>query len=465
MAISSIGVGSGLPLDQLLQDMRRVENFPLDAIKQRQDASKARISAYGTMKGSLENLQKAANVLSKTDTFGALKASSSNDSALGITATNKAIAGNYAIKVESMASAHSMVAAGLASRTDQNGTGGTISIELENGTSHSIELGSDTSLNGIMNAINNDPDSGVQATMVNDGSGTPYRLMLTSSETGENAAVKAINVTGNNDLNFLNYDKDTNSAQSGGYTVNAASNAVLDVNGIQVISQTNTIENVIDGVTLNVKDIPTSTAPIQVKLERDDSVALKAVNEFVKAYNDAQKTIRSLTSYDVAAQKGAALSGDSLARRASSDISAALQVNMSEGDLRSLSSMGITTDPKTGDLKIDEKKLESSLANNLDDVVNLFTNKETGLAQKMDKTLEEYTRFTGSIKNATDSANNNMRMLQDQYDATADRIDLKMENLRKQFVNLDVMVNQMNGMSSYLTQQLSMLGNMNNNKS
>lgn len=459
MAISSIGVGSGLPLDQLLEDVRRVENQALNVIKQRQDISKARISGYGTIKSSLETLQKASQTLAKTDTFGALKATSSNDLSLGVTATNQAIAGSYSIQVTQMASAHSMVAAGQASRTEQNGSGGTIDISI-NGETKTITLGEDTSLNGIMRAINSSEDLGVQATMVNDGSGTPYRLMLTSTETGSNAAIESIQVSGNSDLDFLNYDE----LNASGYTVSAAKNAEITINGVSIASQSNKIENVIEGVTLDLKDVPANGTPIQVKLERDDSVAVKAITEFVNAYNAVQKTVRDLSKYDVEAQQGAALSGDSLARRVSSDISRSLQVNMPEGDLRTLSSIGITTDPKTGDLKIDDKKLKASLKDNLDDVANLFTDKEKGVAKSMEKSVESFTSFTGHIQNATNSANENVRMLQRQYDSTSDRIDLKMENMRKQFVQLDVMVNQMNGTSNYLAQQLSMLGNMNNQK-
>src|SRR5690606_26794795 len=115
MAISSIGVGAGLPLDELLDQLRSAENKPLELLKSRAASVQSRLSGYGTIKSSIEALKTASEALGKADTFGALKASVAGE-AYTATASTKAIAGNYNIKVTNLASAQSLTSAGQAER-------------------------------------------------------------------------------------------------------------------------------------------------------------------------------------------------------------------------------------------------------------------------------------------------------------------------------------------------------------
>lgn len=467
MAISSIGVGSGLPLDKLLEDIRKSENQPLVLIQQKQIISEARLSGYGIIKGSLTDLQKSSQALTKAETYGALKATSSSE-ALGIKVENKAVAGNYNIKVETLATQQSLVLAGQPSRDQNIGTGGSIDITLANGKSHSVQLGSDTSLQGVMKAINADPKAGVQATMVNDGNpGSQYRLMITAKDTGTKASVAKINVTGNDGLNkvlgFNNIEEDGVTKSSGIYTVSDAQNAKLTINSIEVNSQSNSIEDVIEGVTIDLKSMPKDGETVKVAITRDDTAAINAVKDFVTSYNALLDTIKSQTSFDVENEKSSALTGDSLVRRVETQMRNALNGAEGSGAIRTLSDLGIKTDYKTGKLEIDDKKLTAAVKDNLADVTG-FLSGENGLGKKMDGAANEFIKSGGLISNATDGIDRNIKDLKKQYAATSERIDNKMENYRKQFSQLDVMVNQMNGVSNYLTQQLSMLANMNNQK-
>lgn len=456
MAISSIGVGSGLPLDQLLTDLRKAESQPLQLIKQRQVISEARLSGYGIVKGALTDLQKSVQALNDTDKYGALKATSSNADAIGIKADNSAIAGNYNVTVTSLATQQSLVANGQASRDENIGSGGSLSITLANGNSHTIELGDDTSLQGLMKTINANPDLGVQATLINDGSESPHRLMFTALDTGKEAAVTNISVTDNAELAaILNFDgSDTN------YSEQKATDAVLNIGNIPITSGSNTIEDAIEGVTIDLKSMPTTDAVIKLEVARDDSVAIGAVKDFVKSYNSLLDTITKQTSFDVDAGQSSALTGDSLIRRIENQMRNALNGAPGSNAINTLADLGITTDYKTGKLEINDTKLTEAVKNNLNEVTN-FLSGENGLAKRVDNTANEFIKSGGLISNSTDSIERNIRMLKDQYEMTSERIDGKMENYRKQFTQLDVMVNQMNGTSQYLAQQLDILANMN----
>lgn len=461
MAISSIGVGSNLPLDKLLDDLRNSENNALVAIQSKQITAQNRLSAYGKISSSIEALKAAGTAIADKNTFGALKSSVAGDG-LTASASSKAIAGQYSIKVETLATSQTLVTEKQASRTAANGADGVITFTLGDGSQATLDLtGKSTSLEGLVSAINADSKLGVQATLVNDGSGTPHRLLLTSTKTGTDASVASIDVAGNDALRDIIGYGSGNPSSSISATA-AATNATIKINGIAISSQRNTITDAIDGVTLSLTKADLN-ATNTVTISRDDSAATKAIGAFVSAYNSLQSTIKSLTTYDVEAKKGSALTGDSLARRVQTQFQSVLNVSGSSGAIRSLSAIGINSDPKTGQLSIDNDKLTAALKDHLPDLQNLLTG-ENGLTKKISTIADSFLASGGLISAAKEGADRSIVDLQKQYDATSARIDSKMEVYRMQFTALDSMVAQMNSVSTYLTQQLSMLGNMNSSK-
>lgn len=468
MAISSIGVGSGLPIEQLLKDLRESENQPLVLIQSQQVSAQNRISAYSTLKGALEALNTSGKALGKDDAFGALKATTAGDH-FTASVTNKAVAGQYSIKVDKLATSQTLVSEkGLTDRSAAIGnSGGTLSVTIgDEIKTLKVEgkNGGAPSLDDIMAAINGDSSLGFSATLINDGSAAPHRLLFTAKDTGTKASIES--------LSFAANDGDSDSALNeligfgpGAPTANmkeqAADDAIVSINGIEITSQSNKVEGAIEGVTLNLTKI-TDTA-VSLGITRDDKVTSEAINKFITAYNSLQSTIKSLTSYDVEGQKGSALTGDNLARNAQNQVRQALNSAVGEGTMRTLSQLGITTDPKDGTLKVDDKKLEAALKDNMVDVQKLFTG-EMGISANLTKVADNFTRSDGLIKSAEDGTQRTIDQLDKQFIATSERIDAKMEAYRKQFSGLDVMMAQMNGISNYLTQQLSMLGNIGKEK-
>ncbi|WP_417251110.1 flagellar filament capping protein FliD [Castellaniella sp.] len=450
--VSSLGL-SGLPLTDLLNNLQKNENQVLAVISDRKAVAQARLTAYGKLKDAIASFQKSAETVGKADTFGAIAAKSSSE-AISVSSTNKAIAGQYSIQVSQLATSQTLVFAGQADRTSAIGTDGTLSITLQDGTTKSLDLtGQDTSLNGLANAINNDKDIGVNATVINDGSGTPYRLLLTSRETGAQNAVSNISVANNATLDsFLQYaGTDAANVTQG----QAAQDALLNINGVDITSATNTVENVIDGVTLTLNQ--TTTTAATVSLSKDDSVAKKAIQDFVSSYNSLLGTLKSLTSYDVDSQRSSALTGDSVARSVQTRMRDAILGGFDASQGTNLSQIGITTDPKTGELQIDDTKLSAALADNTSGVTSLFTS-DTGIGKRVSDTADTFTKTGGMLSSAQDGLTKTVADIQEQYEATADRIEQRMSTYRTQFTQLDAMVSQMNSLSSYLTQQLSALG-------
>ncbi len=462
MAISSIGVGSGLKLDELLEDLRKTEKKSLAVIQNRQVENTNRISAYGQLKASISELQAAAKAVGSADTFGAVKTTANSEN-IKVSGNSKAAPGQYSIKVENLASRQTLTAPAQATRDTELGEGGKITVRLANGQEHVLDMkDKDTSLQGVMNAINGDAELGIKATIINTGDpDEPYRLQLSAADTGESASVTSIKVADNDELAAL-LSFDSSDPAASGFEQTKAINAKLTVNGIEISSESNTLKDTIEGLEITLNKA--SPELINLDVVKDDGKAATAIKDYVAAYNKFNKSVRALTAYNVDLKKGAALTGDSLARESQNALrDATLGHVPGEGELRTLMALGINVDPKTGDLEIDDKKLNEALKNNMADVKNMFVG-ENAIAGRVQAAADDFIKKGGRIDNAQEGAEKVGKKLQDQFDAADMRIENKMEAYRKQFIQLDVMVNRMQGTSNYLSQQLSMLGNMNNSK-
>ncbi|ALM83167.1 flagellar filament capping protein FliD [Bordetella sp. N] len=455
-SVSSLGSGSNLPLQDILDSLQENAEVALTNIQTQQSEIQSKITAYGTIQSAIESLQTAAKALTSADTYNAAKAVVTGE---GFTATAKssAVSANYSIQVNSLATSETLSTGAFTSRTLANGTGGTLTVTLADGTSASVDLSSDTSLNGVASAINGNSKLGIKASIISDGSGNSY-LMLTSSTTGTKAAVSSLSVAGNTTLaGQLNYG-----AGATGSTVtrvgDAATDASITVNGITVTSPTNTVDSAIDGVTLTLSKV--TTAPDSLRITTDTTAQATAIQSFVTAYNTVASLISTATAFDTTTDTGSVLTGDSTIRTIQTALAQALRVTNTGGTIASLADLGITTDTdaKNGTLKIDVNKMTEALVNNPDDVKNLLFG-TSGLGTKFTNATTTMLQTGGTLDNRTDGLQTTYDTLQDNYDSTKTRIDADIATLRAKFVALDAFVAQMNSTSSYLTQQFEALSN------
>ncbi|WP_312518058.1 flagellar filament capping protein FliD [Massilia sp.] len=229
----------------------------------------------------------------------------------------------------------------------------------------------DQSLQGIRDAINK-ADMGVTATIVSDGSAKPYHLVLTSNKTGEATTMK-IGVDGVDGepgdpaiAALLGYDPAgvQNLTQTAG-----AQSTLLNMNGIEIKSDSTTVDGAIEGVSLDVTGLGSST----VTVDKNTSAISTAVNDFVKAYNELNKTISSLAGYNAETKTGGVLQGDASVRSIQNQLRRQLGSVM-EGTgskLNSLSQVGISFQ-QDGSLKLDSTKLNKAIAENAGDIGGLF---------------------------------------------------------------------------------------------
>ncbi|WP_025917141.1 flagellar filament capping protein FliD [Herminiimonas sp. CN] len=469
-AVSSLGVGSNLDLASLLTNIKSAEQAPLVALQQQQKSYTTKLTAYGQLSSALSALQTAAAALSQPALFQGVKATSSATDVLTASALSTAQSGTYTVNVTKLTQAQSLAAAGVASSSTNIGDGSTVTkVQFEFGTTSGASFTADaartksididpahSSLADIAKKINDSADLGVAASIVNDGSATPYRLVLTSKQSGEASSMR-ITVSGDPaDLVNPNGDPALSSLLTNDpaglklQQTAAAQNTELTVNGIAITSATNSVAGAIQDVTMTVSKLGASTLSVQ----SDTASVQSAVGTFVTAYNNLQGVAKQLTAYDASSKSGAVLMGDSTLRNIQVGIRSALtnaQTDDGSG-LTMLSQIGVSFQ-KDGTLAVDSTKLTAALGSKMSGVANLFSGGSGGFGTKMSSLISGYTDTTGVLTAATKGINTTLDDLGKRYTAMSDRIDATVARYKAQFTQLDTLISSMNQTSAYLTQQ------------
>ena len=459
-SISSLGIGSGLQLADILDSLTKAEKEQLTPISKQQSSYTAKLSAYGTLKSSLEAFQTANTALNKADLFTATSTASST-TAFSATTSGSAIAGKYTVSVSQLAQAQTLTTKNTQAdtKTAIATTDSKITFTAGNGKKPvTVDISAaNSSLTGIRDAINK-ADAGVTASIINVGNGQ-YRLSITSTETGADNAV-SISVSGDSALqSFMGYNGTSTDASNGMTESVTAQNAKLKVNNVDIENSSNTISDALEDITLNLNDVTSGNQTLTIS--KDTSKASTTIKAWVDAYNTLQDSFAALTKYtavDVGSTQDAnngALLGDSTLRTIQTQLKTMLSTSVGGTAYKTLSQVGITSDPSTGKLQLDNTKLQTALTNNSQAVKDLVVGdgKTTGITTNMATHMTDWLSSKGIIQAAKDGVSKTLNKLTDQYNAVSDRIDATVAQYKAQFTQLDIMMTSLNNTSSYLTQQ------------
>lgn len=445
-SITALGVGSGLDLNGLLAKLEKGENKQLEPITQRKQEYQAQISAFGVLKQALTGFQDAMAVLSDEATYHSVDSSVTGD-ALTATAGSSTPTGDYLIHVAQRAQASRVATLGVADKSAALGAG-SIQYTLANGETGTIDIDADSSsLEAVRDAINAS-GSGLRASLINDGTDQPYRLVLRAADTGSEASVADIAISG--DL--------AGALQLDASTRQAGLDAQLSVNGIDIVSADNTVDGAIQGVTLHlVKD-----GDATLRVTQDKDAVTQAVQQFVDSYNQLVDTFDKLTDYNADTKQAGLLIGDGSVRTIQSRLRSELGSVMTDGPFQLLSDIGIDLQ-LDGTMKLDQDRLDEVVGGQVDGLRRFFmgTEQSRGVAEQLDDMLGRMTSDDGPIAEAVDGLDTRIDSLDERYQRTQQRIDQVMAQYRSQFTQLDSMISQMNATSTYLTQQFDAMSGMN----
>lgn len=479
-----LGVGSGIEsLGDIVKSIVNAEKAPkTQQLDRLEKATTARFTALGTVKGSLSGLQTAIQNLNKPSLFTARTASSSASSVLTVKAGADVPAGKYSIQVQQLATSGKIGLQSIADPSTSKFDSGKLTISTGSSNFNVDVTASNNSLSGIRDAINAaGKEQGVSATIVSDASGS--RLVLSSSKSGDGNDIKVTAApdgvtTGGLALDTLAFDPAGTSTAPDSTTgaagvINKAQSAVLFVDGLKVVSDSNSVTSAIEGVTLNLVSAQSSDdiaagKTVDVTIGVDKATVKSNIQKFVEAYNGLMNTVAQQTAV-VNMGEGSnpvvgALVGDPTMRGLVAGLRNELVKMVGDDGVRALAQMGITTtwDSATksgGTLKIDDAKLSAALDKDFEGVADYLTG-SNGLMGRLDKNVNEYLKAGGVLDQRTTALNNTLKGpggIDEQRKTLDARITKLQERLTAQYTAMDQLVSRLQKTSESLTNQLASL--------
>tara|TARA_Y100000782_G_scaffold115466_1_gene158855 strand:- start:8316 stop:9608 length:1293 start_codon:yes stop_codon:yes gene_type:complete len=421
---------SALSIDpaNLASQYTQIERQAKDQILSTQYAKyNNQIKAFTQLKNDLSDFFDALEDYQDPDT-GLLTntASVSSETNMNVTASADAVSGDYDIFVEQLAQAHQIALSFDPSQPLS--TDGELAVSL--GTdSFSVDLAglpAGATLTDLASAINNHADnSGVKATLMRSGSET--FLVLTSEESGAANTVSttftpSADANGANISNAIASQQELTSAQDAIVKLGANSN-------ITVTSTSNQLDNVIDGVSINLTQAQQAgETPIKVSVAQDNEKSVENIQQFVDKFNTL---LSSINNND-------ALKRDVMA----SGIGRSLR-NDFQGEFagKTLFSIGIEFD-RYGKLSIDKGKLEDAIATQPEQLTHMLTGAD-GLMAKLEQRVEPYTKSYGLINDKKNTLQASLNLVTDKQQRHEYSMEQVYNRYLSQFTQMQITISKL----------------------
>lgn len=469
MAISSLGIGSGLNAGSIVSQLVALERKPIENLQTAATAIQTQISSLGKVQSLMSTMRDAASALAKPTLWSQTTAATADSSAVSATTTGSVAPGEYSVSVTKLARAQTLYSPSLSSSSAVVGSG-TMSIQLvsDYGPPAVPKTGAsalnldftdpNTTLTDVSKAINA-ANAGVSATVVRDPSGTA-RLALSSSATGADNQIM-VSTTGTGFADFA-YDGVTPTAMT---QAQAAQNAQLTLNGVPVESSTNQVSDAIDGLALTLSK--ESATPVKITVASDESAQKKAVEDFVAAYNALNSYFAEQTKYDETSKKAGPLQGDTSVQGLRNQLRSIVQgIGGTSSTYNTLSSAGLEMQ-KDGSLTANSTKLNAALKKPAE-LSKLFANLDSGTPSNngfgvsLRQFVDRVTGIDGVVTTRTSNLQGKLKRNQTEQDRQEDRVARVQARLEKQYQTLDTKMSSLNALSTYVSQQVT---NWNNSSS
>jgi flagellar hook-associated protein 2 len=447
------GLASGLDTNSIVTGLVNAERAPITLLQRKQSDTQSQLSLMQDIGRRLQTLQTKAQDMDTLSEFEALKATSSDDSKVSVTADSTASAGSMDIGDVVLALGQKTRSNTFTNVTDPTATG-TLIIH-QGGTDYNIQVdGTNNTPDGLVTAINSEEGLNVRASLFYDGS--QYRILLNSTKTGTDQAF-TVDERGLSGGTLPGFDQSANQIQT-------ARNASFTVDGQPVTSQSNTVSNVLPGLSFTLKqEFTGSTVGVEVAPDADAVVA--KVQAFVTAYNDVHSAIAAQFTYNGNGQPvpSSSLFGDSTLRSLQQSLSSAVTASVSglPDTEQTLSQVGLSLD-RDGTLTLDETKLRSAVNTDLRSVAKVFAKDDqvtpatVGIMSSLGSLLQSYLDpASGLLKAKEDGLSSEISDLGDRIDSMNQRLSQYQQTLQDQFTALEQMMSQLQSQSSYITQALT----------
>lgn len=444
MAISFGGLATGIDTGSIIDQLMNIERVPITRMEADKTWLNNRLTAFTDFDKRLNTFLSSIDSLGDRDGYFKKIATTNTQDYLLAKATTDAVPNtSYEVEVVNLAKVEKSYSdSGFASKTTQVFGTGDLVINV-GGTNKTVTISSsDNSLEGIAKAIT-DADIGVTAAVINDGDpANPYRLTITGNDVATAFSIDISGLTGG-------------TATLGTFSESQpASQAHIRVDGIDIYSNSNSLEEAIPGVTLDLLKAEAGTKT-EIKVKENNSSITSNLTAFVKGYNEVVSFVTGQSAYGD--KKTGVLGGDSGLNSIKRHLQNLLTEFSGSGNYKALSQLGLETQ-KDGTVKLNSDTLNDAIEDDLEGVVSLLAGEEDGdggISAVFEDYLKGLTNSTnGVLAGRKSSINTNIERIDGRIEQMEARLEKREKLLKAQFLAMEKLVSTFNATSSYLTQQL-----------
>ncbi len=448
MSMSLGGLSSGMDTASIVEQLVAIEKQPIYRYEEDISQIEKTKDAWRDINSRLSNLSDKLTDLKFSSTYTSRLAESSNEDIVTATAANSSAESSYDINISKMAKAHRISSDQKSDSTSELNLSGTINI---NGTDLTIE--NTFSLNDIRDEINNTEGLNVEASIIDNN----LVLESTNTGTGTENEIEVSDTTGSVLENLGVLDTDGTTIKN---TLQSAQDAELSINGVDIKSSSNIVDQAVEGITFNLKETGSAT----IEVSKDTKKTVSAVQDFVDQYNSTMGFIDDKTNYNADTEEASLLQGDSTVMRLQSRIRQTIMDGVETGgEITHISQLGISID-RDGVMSLDSEKLETAIDETPEEVTNFFNAEEsedgyTGVANKLDSYIDQLVSAgSGLIPSRMDSFDQRIESLNESIAEVERSVEMARERYTEQFTAMETALAEMQQQQSWMSSQLSSLG-------
>ncbi len=428
--LSTLGIGSGgaLSFDVIDKLKDADKSSIIKPIEQKIELNGLKSQKLGELKKLISGMNTEVIALSDPNLYNA-KETSLSGSSITLDATDKAKEANFSLDVKNLAT-HDI-------KQSQQGYGyedalfgeGTMTLQLGDSDSVSINISSTDSLKDVAKKIGEATDGKVEASILNVGGSDPYKLILKSKDTGVSN-----NITVTGDYNFDQVGE-------------GAKDAKFNYNGIDITRSSNKVDDLIEGVSLTLKN----EGVTNVSIKADNDKLIEGMDKFVEKYNAFVKGFSDSTKFDKTSKTAGLFQGDSSIRSAQSRIKDAFMLSSNGG--KSLNDFGMDIQ-RDGTIQFDKTKFEEALKNDSKSVEDFFrgTDGRNGAFNRLDSAIFDVkTSSSGPLRTLSKDLEDSAKRLEEQQKSAQKKLDDRYNIMAKKFASFDSVIAKLSAQGDSLT--------------
>ena len=467
MGISSLGAGSSILTQDVLDQLRAADEAkfvaPLDA---RLKAEADKSAAFDVVDAYMDNVYESLKSLNEYGIFESRTASSSNESIADVVAKDSSDVQDFSLEVTNLATKEITQSGSYGARDAAISTGtGEGKLELAVGSESFIfNYAADTTLEDLKEMINRDAGDSVNATIVQVSNGD-FRLILSAVNTGTGQEISITDIVGEGEnlgeqlLADPDAVADPDNLVDGMTNIQTAIDASFKFNGVDITRSSNSIDDLLSGVTITLKDAGTTNVSVKQNTEHIE----ERIINFVDKYNSAMLQLNTDTKSSQEVSERGVFSSDSTIKGMKASLVSMLSVV--GGSAGKIEDFGLELDAD-GRLSLDSEKFTTKLAADPTSVQAFFVGgsftKEDGIVIEvegafieMESEVAKYSKYNNTLDQFKDSLKTRYDSITEQKEKAVERLNASYAIQAKKFAAYDLIISKFNTASDMFTQMIN----------